>query len=77
MTCANCGASITGKRHSVAIFPNRAGGTAMYPLCADKCALLFKVFGLAGIPEVVKDSELTVAMSPYNPANRAAFKRVQ
>jgi hypothetical protein len=74
VTCAECGASIAGKRHSVAVFPNGAGGTAMYPLCADKCALFFKVFGLAGIPEVAEDSELTVAMSPHNPLNRAAFR---
>jgi hypothetical protein len=74
MTCANCGISLAGKPRTIAVFPNGAGGSAMYPLCADKCGLLFKVFGLAGIPEVDKDSKLTVAMSPHNPANRAALK---
>jgi hypothetical protein len=77
--CAECGTVFTvdrgdGKR--LAFFPNGLPhGVALYVLCKP-CGAKYEKFGLAGIPEVQKDCKVTVAMSPYNPANRDASRSI-
>jgi hypothetical protein len=77
--CSNCGVIFAvdrGDGKKLVVFPNGAGGTAMYVVCAE-CGACAQDLGLDGIPEVARDSELTVLVSPYNPANDEAFKSVQ
>jgi hypothetical protein len=77
--CANCSAVFSvdrGDGKKLLVFPNGAGGTALYVVCKD-CAARAQKMGLEdGIPEVARDSKLTVLMSPYNPANHSAFRSV-
>jgi hypothetical protein len=76
--CSNCAVVFSvdhGDGKQIAIFPNGGGGIAFYVLCRD-CGALYRAMGLAGLPEVQKDCRITVAMSPYNPANAVAFKTV-
>lgn len=76
--CSNCGVVFQvdqGDGKKLVVFPNGGGGTAMYVVCRD-CGARYQEMGLDGIPEVERDSKLTVLMSPNNPANYEAFKTV-
>jgi len=73
--CSNCGLVFTvdrgdGKR--LIIFPNGGGGTALYVVCRE-CGGRYQELGLAGLPNVARDSKITVFMSPYAPQNAPKF----
>jgi hypothetical protein len=75
--CAECRAVFTADRGDgkklLVIRDDIA--VSLYVLCAN-CWAHFQALDAAGIPEVVRDRKMTVAMSPYNPANAAAFRHM-
>lgn len=72
-TCAECSSIFTADRgdgKKVAIFPNGAGGISVYVLCRP-CGVAYVKHGKAAIPNVCKDSLITVLMSKYAPKGKA------
>jgi hypothetical protein len=69
--CADC----SERSCATAEFPNGGGGIAIYPVC-EKHKVIFQRRGVTGLPRIWMDCKITVMMSPYNPANSAAFKFV-
>ena len=73
-SCAECSSIFTvdrGDGKKVAIFNNGAGGIAFYVLCGP-CACEYKKRGKAAIPNVCKDSLITVLMREYAPKTQAS-----
>jgi len=74
--CAECGSIFTvdsGDGKKVAMFPNGAGGIAFYVLCGS-CSSDYEKHGKAAIPNVCKDSLITVLMSEYAPKTKASVR---
>jgi hypothetical protein len=65
--CSECSATFTADRGDgkrIAIFPNGAGGLALYVLCKS-CGAKYEMDRQLAIPNVWKDCRVTALMSPY------------